>query len=52
MWPLVFSKHEPVRQSVLDSWHILHLHDKQVKQQVRRPASLHLRRRNAALDRR
>jgi hypothetical protein len=35
MWPLVFSKHEPVRQSVLDSWHILHLHDKQVKQQVR-----------------
>jgi hypothetical protein len=34
MWPLVFSKHEPVRQSVLDSWHILHLHDKQVKQQV------------------
>ncbi|WIA21063.1 hypothetical protein OEZ85_005385 [Tetradesmus obliquus] len=34
MWPLVFSKHEPVRQSVLDSWHILHLHDKQVKQQL------------------
>jgi hypothetical protein len=40
MWPLVFSKHEPVRQSVLDSWHILHLHDKQVKQQVRRPAGV------------
>jgi hypothetical protein len=39
MWHLVFSKHEPVRQSVLDSWHILHLHDKQVKQQVRCPAS-------------
>lgn len=34
MWPLVFSKHEPVRQSVLDSWHILHLHNRTPKQQV------------------
>lgn len=34
MWPLVFSKHEPVRAAVLDSWHILHLHDKLPKQQV------------------
>jgi hypothetical protein len=35
--------------AVLDSWHILHLHDKQVKQQVRCPASLQARQRNAAL---
>lgn len=34
MWPLVFSKHEPVRGAVLDSWHILHLHEKLPKQQV------------------
>eukprot|EP00775_Hariotina_reticulata_P007726 gene7726-7925_t len=34
MWPLVFSKHEPVKQAVLDSWHVLHLHDKLGKQQL------------------
>lgn len=35
MWPLVFSKVEAVRESVLDSWNILHLHDKTAKEQVR-----------------
>lgn len=34
MWPLVFSKHEPVKEAVLDSWSILHLHNKGVKEQV------------------
>jgi hypothetical protein len=34
MWPLVFSKTEAVRDSVLDSWNILHLHGKTHKQQV------------------
>lgn len=34
MWPLVFSKHEPVRQAVLESWHILHLQGRSSKQQV------------------
>jgi hypothetical protein len=35
MWPLVFSKQDAVRQTVLESWHVLHLHDKTAKEQVR-----------------
>lgn len=34
MWPLVFSKTEGVKDTVLDSWHILHLHNKNPKEQV------------------
>lgn len=34
MWPLVFSKDEAVRDSVLDSWNILHLHSRTPKEQV------------------
>jgi len=36
MWPLVFSKVEAVREAVLDSWKILHLHNRTNKEQVRR----------------
>lgn len=34
MWPLVFSKGDDVKGAVLDSWHILHLHNRTPKQQV------------------
>jgi hypothetical protein len=34
MWPLVFSKTEAVKEAVLDSWNILHLHSKTPKEQV------------------
>ena len=34
MWPLVFSKTEAVKEAVLDSWNILHLHSKTLKEQV------------------
>lgn len=34
MWPLVFSKGDDVKGAVLDSWHILHLHNRTPKEQV------------------
>lgn len=44
-WPLVFSKNEAVRLTVLDSWHVLHTARHSARQQVRR--TLHARMRAA-----